>query len=100
MSCCLKHCSTKEKPSKRHPNPVKRQLFPFPDDDLMQQYWLEAIHRESWKPKPNSKLCEVHFHPLDLLTNSSCNKDVVPCHKKKLAPGAIPILNLLEEGNY
>ena len=70
-SCAVSGCATNEKTKSS-----KIILFSIPSEYT--QDWRRVINKpDYWLPRPNSKICSLHFTPGDIVG-------------KKLRPGALP----------
>ncbi|KAH9383528.1 hypothetical protein HPB48_025100 [Haemaphysalis longicornis] len=88
--CCVPRCRGNYK------NGSKVRIFRFPKDEELRQKWIRAIPRENYLPTENTRVCELHFHPEDITTETSYTDDstgrtvTAPLPHARLLPGAIP----------
>ena len=57
MKCSVISCKSKEK-------------FKFPSNEAMKKKWLKAIGRWTFVPHTRDGLCNAHFNPSDIITES------------------------------
>lgn len=75
---------------------VTLHKFPLHDENLT-KHWLKAMHREDFKPTEFSRLCSLHFHPIDFVTDSKDSNNrrkrkrgEVVLAKRRLSDTAVP----------
>ena len=44
--------------------------FKFPSNEAMKNKWLKAIGRSTFVPHTRDGLCNAHFNPSDIITES------------------------------
>ncbi|KAH7954125.1 hypothetical protein HPB49_015717 [Dermacentor silvarum] len=49
----------------------KTHVFRFPRDKELLKKWIRAIPRQHFCPTGNSRVCEAHFSPKDILRETS-----------------------------
>lgn len=64
--------STTQKCSVKNCDGYKR--FKFPKNNELRKKWLEAIKNPNLIPKSSHGLCQLHFKPSDMLTESVMGK--------------------------
>ena len=57
MKCSVMSCKSKVK-------------FKFPSNEAMKKKWLKAIGRSTFVPHTRDGLCNAHFNPSDIMTES------------------------------
>ena len=74
-------------------------LFQFPDERTYPQQralWISKVPRANWQAnkKRNLYLCEKHFHPDDIRSNSvdKRRKRATPLKRKRLKDGVVPTI--------
>lgn len=71
-------------------------MFSFPNNEDARKAWARAIPRENFVPSMNSKVCERHFSPDDILREASYINDstgrtvTAPLSRLRLRPEAVP----------
>ncbi|XP_076053922.1 uncharacterized protein LOC143032780 [Oratosquilla oratoria] len=63
--CCVPHCKG------NYQTGPQVSAFSFPNDEDLRARWLRAIRRADFTPTRQTKVCELHFAPEDIIR--SCN---------------------------
>ena len=69
----------------------------FPTNPELREKWLRAIPKPNFKPSSSSRLCNLHFHPVDLVaerndSNKWRGQNQDELKRRHLKTGAVPKL--------
>ena len=90
MSCVAPGCTSGYGTQSQLPPGVTSHRFP--KDPVQREIWIRAVPRKDWVPSASARICSLHFHECDYITerNDSKNRRDAELVRKRLKPNSVP----------